>query len=235
MRLTLGDLPAVEYHWYEIPVSGLIHCHVLTQTRISTELEIMVVFTCDAGGEHILEGIYERAPGTIHSITKNPSQSREMDALAAIEWMTPLSLGPTGDPLERIVQGWSRWPGDARAAVQTQTVMFRAFLPASVRTAHLALSHLVTPHLLEVEHLRGLSSEEVRFGSSFGYAQVGELMIGRVSRYPSSSDPQSALRLSTQPEDWGVQHESFNDRIDARFVTRSDIQAVRQYPVELSS
>ncbi len=198
----------MEYHRHSIPGDGPIFIDAFFQTLVSREVELLLTFTCEVGNEDVLKNLYENAPGS-----------------------NSLLPGPTADPLVRITKGWNQWPGDARAEVPLQVVMLYAFIPPSVRSVTLDLPDFPRHLSIDTERFKDASSEIEQNGWSFGYAQLGGLTLARITHYKHPHNSDSMFRVETPVTDWGAQYHSLDDRVEARFVTTSNLETLERYRV----
>lgn len=211
MRLTLGDLAPTRYYQQRLEIDGPVAHEILLQTRRSGEVEFVVVLTCHPGDEHLLTEVTETG-----------------------QEMNPLSVGPSGDALERISKGWSVWPGDVRAPVPTRMVIFYATLPAGVRDVKLQLPTTRRSHTVDVGNLAPLSVEDVRRDLSMSYAVIGDAIFCRVAFQVDGATCPPPLRIDTLGEIGGAQLEGLDNLVEARLASWEPIETLLTYPVEVS-
>ncbi|MFD5600324.1 hypothetical protein ACFWHR_09720 [Leucobacter sp. NPDC058333] len=211
MRLTLGDLAPTRYYQQRLEIEVPVAHEILLQTRRSGEVEFVVVLTCHPGDEHLLAEVMETG-----------------------QEMNPLSVGPSGDALERISKGWSAWPGDMRAPVPTRMVIFYATIPAGVRDVKLQLPTMRRSHTVDVENVARLSVEDVRDDLGMSYAVINDAIFCRVALYVDGAPWPPPLSIDTLGEIGGAQIEGLDDLVEARLASWEPIETLLSYPVEVS-
>ncbi|TDP94615.1 hypothetical protein EDF62_1035 [Leucobacter luti] len=211
MRLTLGELAPSRYYQRRLELDGPVTHQLLLQARRSGEVELVVVLTCLPGDEHLLEEVMETG-----------------------QEINPLSVGPSGDALERISKGWSVWPGDMRAPVPTRMVTFYATLPAGVRDVKLELPTMRRSHVIDLENLARLSVEDVRGDLSMSYAVINDAIFCRVAFYVDGGTWPPPLRINTLGEIGGAQIEGLDESVEARLASWESVEKLLSYPIEVS-